>query len=232
MTAGASPNWILTTIAGLTAVVAGVPLAALAFAVPQHGDMRVPQRWWRGSPAPSWAVLLLPLLTGATAALACAHRTPTVAVLAFWLTAVLGIGMAVVDLRSRRLPHALTAVLWGASATCFVVDAVMTGNSIRLIVGVSTAVATASALFLVALALPGQLGLGDVNLAGALALPLGWLHWTAAPMGLLAAFSIQAAVALGLRVTRRRAIGAQGMPLGPALILGWLIMAWGGPAGG
>lgn len=227
MTAGTSPNWILTTIAGLTAVVAGVPLAALAFAVPQHGDMRVPQRWWRGNPAPSWAVLVLPLLTAPAAVLACAHRAHAAAVPAFWIAAVLGTAQAAIDLRCRRLPHPLTGVLWATTATGLTVDMAITGDVDRLATAVLTAAATGGALLLIALALPGQFGLGDVNFASALALSLGWLHWSAAPTSLLVAFSLQAGIALGLRALGRRIRGPHGgIPMGPAFILGWLLVAF------
>jgi leader peptidase (prepilin peptidase)/N-methyltransferase len=110
---------------------------------------------------------------------------------------------------------------------------IVTGDADRLVVAVLTSAVTGSALLLVALALPGQLGLGDVNFASALALSLGWLHWDAAPMGLFAAFGIQAAFVLGLRVTRRQVRGwREGIPLGPALFVGWLLMAWGSSVSG
>ena len=112
------------------------------------------------------------------------------------------------------------------SVTSFAADALMTGDWRRLTAGTLTAIVTGSVLLLVAFALPGQLGLGDVNLAGALALSLGWLRWTTSVMSLLVAFGVQAVVALGLRVARRRSPTAyeEGMPMGPALVMAWLLM--------
>jgi len=226
-----SPGWVVTALGGVAAVLAGVPLTAFAFAVSGEGGLGVPDRWWRGGPAPRWAVLVAPALIGVAAVFACLRCECPAVVAAFWLTAVLGTTMAVIDLRCRRLPHALTAVVSSTAVVCFSIDAILSGDARRLIVAVSTGLVTATGLFVVALALPGQFGLGDVTFAGALALSLGWLCWTAAPAGLLATFCLQAAAVLGLRLTRRWTSATRiSFPMGPALVLGWLAVVWAIPA--
>ncbi|MBT8228533.1 MAG: prepilin peptidase [Dactylosporangium sp.] len=221
----------VSTLAGIAGMLASIPAAALAFAAPQHGQLRVPRRWWRGAPAPPWGILAACLVAGATANLACARCPDLVVVPVFWLTAVLGTTLAIIDLRCHRLPHALTTLLWATGGTCFIADAIVSGTAGRLIVAVATALATSGTLLLIALAFPGQLGLGDVNLAGALALSLGWRHWSAPLVGLLAAFALQAIVVAGWSIVRRRKHDDRGgFPLGPALLLGWLILIWAGPA--
>ncbi|MBN1173884.1 MAG: prepilin peptidase [Micromonosporaceae bacterium] len=217
----------ISTLAGLAGMLAGIPAAAVAFAAPQHGRLRVPWHWWRGAPARPWAVFATCLATGATASLACA-RCPALAVVpVFWLTAVLGTTLAIIDVRCHRLPHALTAVLWGVGGVCLVGDAIVAWEPGRLIVAGVSALATTGALLLIALAFPGQLGLGDVNLAGALALSLGWWYWSAPLVGLLTAFVLQAIVVAGRSVGGGRPRkDRDGFPLGPALGLGWLVTLW------
>jgi leader peptidase (prepilin peptidase)/N-methyltransferase len=61
----------------------------------------------------------------------------------------------------------------------------------------------------------GQLGLGDVKLAGLLGLVLGWAAWETAAVAVAAAVvigGVQAAVMLALR--------RKEFPFGPAMLLG------------
>ena len=50
---------------------------------------------------------------------------------------------------------------------------------------------------------PGQLGGGDVKLAGLAGLVLGWLGWPAIFFGVALAFVLSAVVSLGLLAARR-----------------------------
>ena len=73
--------------------------------------------------------------------------------------------------------------------------------------------------FVLALINPSGLGLGDVKLSGVLGAFLGWLGWPAVLAGTLAAFVINAAVALALLVGGR--VGAKsGIAFGPAMVFG------------
>ncbi|WP_435827222.1 hypothetical protein [Actinoplanes philippinensis] len=76
----------------------------------------------------------------------------------------------------------------------------------------------------VALALPGQMGLGDVSLMGVIALTLGWLKVETAGVGLVAGVLTQAVVAIGvvIRTGNRRLK----VPFGPALLAGWFLAIW------
>jgi leader peptidase (prepilin peptidase)/N-methyltransferase len=81
----------------------------------------------------------------------------------------------------------------------------------------------------VALALPGQLGLGDVVLIGWIAMTLAWLGWDRLGVGLLAGLLLQAvAAAVALVWLRRRNMDA-GLPMGAALVAGWLLAVTGLP---
>jgi leader peptidase (prepilin peptidase)/N-methyltransferase len=65
----------------------------------------------------------------------------------------------------------------------------------------------------------GGLGLGDVKLAAALGLILGFAGWPAVVVGLVAAHLINGSVALFLLLTRR-ADRLRALPFGPALLAG------------
>ncbi|MDM4721369.1 prepilin peptidase [Micromonospora sp. WMMA1363] len=197
---------------------AGIPIAAISYAAPAHGRLQVPAGWWRGAPARPAAVLAVSLMAGAAAWLV-VWRLPTTIMPAFWAFAVVGVGLAVIDVRRRRLPYALTGTLATVCVICFLVAAAINGNYAALLRAVVAGSATTAALLLIALALPGQLGLGDVALAGAITLSLGWLSWQAAAVGILCGLMIQGF--LGVVAKARTRIDSA-LPMGPALLAGWL----------
>ncbi|MFI1992409.1 prepilin peptidase [Actinoplanes sp. NPDC020271] len=123
--------------------------------------------------------------------------------------------LALIDLRSLRLPDPLVAALaLGAGIPM----ALLAPGRIRL--ALLAGVLVGAAYLLIAL-LPGDgLGLGDVKLGAVLAVLLGLVGgWPAVLLGLFAAHLIGAGTAVFLLATRRRRI----FPFGPALLLGALI---------
>ena len=212
-------NLLAVLAASGAGAVAGVPVAAVAYAMSAEGPVRLPARWWRGRPARPSIVAGTALITGASAGLAVGSVPMTAAAPAFWLFAVVGIGLSIMDVRRHRLPHALTGGLWAACIVCFTAAATVEGDVDPLRRAIIAGVAASAGLLAIALALPGQLGLGDVVLGGAVTLSLGWLSWRAALLGLVAALLLQAAVGLGVSVRARQAV----IPMGPALIAGWLV---------
>jgi len=93
------------------------------------------------------------------------------------------------------------------------------GDAVRAVL-VTTVVATG--LLVLALALPGHLGLGDVAFVAVLELSLGWLGLRAALYGLLATLMLAALHAVIVMIQRGTRCGLR-LPLGPALLLGWLL---------
>ncbi|GGQ42999.1 prepilin peptidase [Couchioplanes azureus] len=197
---------------------AGVPIAAIAYSAPERGSVRVPERWWRGAPARPTTVAVVSALTGAAAGLVAVCLPLSLTLPAFWTFAVLGVGLAITDLRRHRLPYALTGTLAAACTICFTLPVVMGGSSVPVLRALTAGSVTVVALLILALSLPGQLGLGDVALAGVVALSLGWLSWQAAAAGVLGAFLIQPAVVL---VSKLRGAGRV-TPMGPAFLVAWL----------
>jgi leader peptidase (prepilin peptidase) / N-methyltransferase len=141
--------------------------------------------------------------------------TPTLVI-----CSALGVALAIVDLRCRRLPYAMLSLLYLANGLPFAIAAAASRDT-GLIVQASVSAATAIVAFLaLALALPGQLGLGDVFLFGWVVFSLAWFGWRAVEVGVLAGLAGQAVAGLVLRV--RRGPGYK-LPYGPALLLGWFV---------
>ncbi|NIL43748.1 prepilin peptidase [Salinispora arenicola] len=195
-------------------------MAAIAFSAPATGRIRAPERWWFGGATRPAFVIVTAAGTGIAAAIISIAMPPTVALPSYWIFAVIGVGLAIIDVRCRRLPHCLTAVLWTSSGVTFIAAALIDGDGGPLVRATSAGIATAIIMLAVALALPGQLGLGDVAFAGTITFSLGWLGWQAACLGLLAGLFLQGAAA----ATRRRQRDSDGLtPMGPALLAGWLL---------
>ncbi|MEV6797631.1 A24 family peptidase [Micromonospora rifamycinica] len=141
---------------------------------------------------------------------------------AFLLVAAVGLVLAVVDVASLRLPDPLVgaaALGGGAALTGAAVAAGAPGRLLLALVG-----AVLSGLLYVVLALlpRSRLGFGDVKLAAALGLPLGWLGWPTLWLGLFLPHLLNGVLVLALlaagRVRRDTAL-----PFGPALLTGaWL----------
>jgi leader peptidase (prepilin peptidase)/N-methyltransferase len=213
-------NTATAIVLGLAGALAGVPVAAVAYSTPTTGRLQLPRRWWLGGPARPALIAVTAACTGAAATIIAAVLPPTLVLPSFWLFAVVGVGLAIIDVRCRRLPHSLTGILFVSSGLCFVAAAATDGGPEPLIRAIVSGTAATAILLVVALALPGQLGLGDVAFGGAVAFSLGWLSWHAAVAGVLGGLLIQGIVGLVARL--RRTTDAM-LPMGPALITGWLL---------
>jgi hypothetical protein len=208
-------------IAGLAGALAAVPATAVAYAVPAEGAVRVPRRWWLGAPAPRLAVLAATVVAGASSAAIASAVGASVVLPAFCFVAVLGTDLAIIDVRCRRLPHALTGLLWAVAVAAFGIEAIITKDGGGLVRAAVAATTAAGLFLLLALALPGQLGLGDVNLVGVLALTLGWIGSRTVVTGLVAGIVIQAVVGLAAIALVRKA--RLQLAMGPALLIGWFL---------
>lgn len=125
------------------------------------------------------------------------------------------------DITEQRIPNRLTATLaiLGGGATLAL--ATTTGAWTHL--ATTAAVATTVAGFYLLCAILGGLGLGDVKLAGALAIPLAWIHPTAAITAVIIAAALGCLHALAT-VARHRDIHRR-FAFGPSIALGFLAAA-------
>jgi leader peptidase (prepilin peptidase)/N-methyltransferase len=133
------------------------------------------------------------------------------------LAAVPGLLLAVLDLHCLRLPDRLVAALAAIGA---VPPAILHPERIGSALVAGGLVLTA--YLLVALLPRGGLGLGDVKLAGALGLILGFAGWPAVLVGVLAPHLINGPIAVVLLLTGR-AGRRRPLAFGPALLAGALI---------
>jgi leader peptidase (prepilin peptidase) / N-methyltransferase len=140
---------------------------------------------------------------------------------AFWLAAVIGVTMAIIDLRVRRLPFVLSGAVNVVSVVFMGVQAVATQDFVALGRAFVAALGVSVTFLVLALAVPGQLGLGDVILIGWIALTLGWLGWSNLVLGLVAGLLLQFVGAVVWAV--RRMPRGNPLPMGPALLVGWLM---------
>ncbi|SCL65824.1 prepilin peptidase [Micromonospora chersina] len=140
---------------------------------------------------------------------------------AFLAVATVGLALALADLACLRLPDPLVAAS-AAAALGLVPVALAGGTPQRLLTALAGAAVSFAAYVLLAL-LPGsRLGFGDVKLAAALGLPLGWLGWPALGLGLLLPHLLNGVVVLVLLATRRVRRDTP-LPFGPAILAGaWL----------
>jgi len=159
------------------------------------------------------------IATGATASGllgASIGATPLLPVLL--LAVVLGVLLAVIDMRCLRLPDPLVAAL--ALLTVPVLAAL--GGPEPIVRGVLAAGLSFLAYAMIAILPRGGLGFGDVKLAAVLGFVLGFLGWPTLLLGVLLPHLINGPIALFLlgkgRVGRRSAL-----PLGPALLTGALL---------
>jgi leader peptidase (prepilin peptidase)/N-methyltransferase len=203
--------WVAATV--VAAGAAGAAAVALGRwrDDPEDTVHRVLPRWW------------LPVAAAAATALAAPFfaRQPPLVSAVYLLALIWGLVLTHLDLRVHRLPDRLVLPAYPVAAAALVACSVVTGRWSALLEAAACAGAAVGAFGLLALYSPGAggLGLGDVKLAGVLALLLGWLDWRAAAVGLGAGFVLGGLIAAVLLVTRR-ADRRSHLAFGPAMVAG------------
>lgn len=199
----------------LTAVVCGALAAALTGWIRSIADSD--SRWLRsglhvglaaagGAGAAGLAGNLPELIAFAALAVACGLLVP-------------------IDLAVHRLPDVVVVPMYPVLLATLGVASAVTGDWGALGRAAAAALALLAFYFTLAFINPSGLGLGDVKLAGVLGLFLGWLGWYYVLVGTLAAFALNAVVALVLLLSRR-ADRHTGIAFGPAMIAGAAAAAW------
>ncbi|MEV4761327.1 prepilin peptidase [Micromonospora chokoriensis] len=201
--------WV-ALLGGLVGVV--VPPLALRFTDPPVGP-----RPRRGA----W-VWLSPMVSAAVFGGLVVAQGDDPALPVFLVVAAVGLVLARVDLACLRLPDPLVLAAGLVALAGLTATALLAGEPARLLGALAGATVAGAAHVLLAL-LPGsRLGFGDVKLAAALGLPLGWLGRDALLVGLLLPHLLHGTLVVGLLAARRVRRDTL-LPLGPALLAGaWL----------
>ena len=159
---------------------------------------------------------------------------PTIAAALLQLVAFLwlagaSVALALIDLEHHRLPDAIVLPTYGVGVVLLGAASLLVGDPGALLrAGVGAAALFAFYLAL-ALVKPGAMGFGDVKLAGALGLYLGWLGWGELAVGAFAAFLLGGLVSVVLLATGRVRRGG-GIPFGPWMLAGaWVGVLVGAP---
>ncbi|MFJ9976629.1 prepilin peptidase [Streptomyces cyaneofuscatus] len=173
------------------------------------------------APLPYAPGTLAPLIT-VLACLALAAATGSRPELAAWLLlAPAAVLLATVDRRVHRLPDPLTLPLAAAAVLLLGGAALLPGHAGSWTSGLLGGLVLGGFYLLLFLINPNGMGFGDVKLALALGVALGWYGWEVLFLGGFAGFLFGAAYGLGL-VLLRRAGRKTGIPFGPFMIAGAL----------
>ncbi|WP_107500950.1 prepilin peptidase [Streptomyces violaceoruber] len=207
------------------------PTAAAPEAAPDVGREAAPDTAREAAPPPTTSTpatapvyaprLLVPVVT-AVVCVALAAATGARPELAAWLALTpVAVLLAVVDRRVHRLPDPLTLPLTAAAVLLLGGAALLPGAAGSWTSGLLGGLALGGFYFLLFLINPNGMGFGDVKLALALGVALGWYGWAVLFVGGFAGFLFGAAYGLGL-VLLRGAGRKTGIPFGPFMITGAL----------
>jgi leader peptidase (prepilin peptidase)/N-methyltransferase len=164
--------------------------------------------------------------TGPDLAAASRASTPTavtvIALVALLYLMAISIALALIDVQVHRLPNAIVLPAYPVLAALLVAGSAVSGDWTALGRAGIGLVVLGGAYLLLALAVPGGMGLGDVKLAGVLGMVLAYLGWGPLAVGASAAFLLGGTFAIGLLVSGRARRGS-GVPFGPWMLGGaWL----------
>jgi leader peptidase (prepilin peptidase) / N-methyltransferase len=220
--------------------IAGIPVgtllrgAVVRFSVPSGEQDRTTCPWC-AAPLCPWlplrcgycrAVLAAPAaLEAATAivfALLFGRFAGQPAAVAFGFLGALGVALAAIDIAVQRLPDPLTLPAYPVVIALLGASAAIGHDGWELARALLGGLALAGVYLLLAVARPGQLGGGDIKLAGLAGLVLGWLGWATLLFGGALGFFLSAIVSLALLVTRRLTLHSE-ISFGPFLLSGALL---------
>lgn len=165
---------------------------------------------------------VLELVTAAVLALLFGRFGGQPVTLALGFLGVLGVALAAIDIRIQRLPDRLTLPAYPVLIVLLAVAALAGHDLSALGRALLGGLAMAAGYLLLGLVRPGQLGGGDIKLAGLAGLVLGWLGWRAVLYGAALGFVLAGVASLVLLATRRVTMRST-VSFGPYLLGGALL---------
>lgn len=194
---------ILVVLAGIAGIVAGMALRRVVTAE-------------TASPA---SAVLLGLATGMLAALTAWRFGPAWELPAYLYFAAVTVPLAVIDLRTLRLPNVLTLSAYPIVAALLLLPALADGRWSSYTRAMLAGVIVLALFLVLHLVNPSGMGLGDVKLAGPMGAVLGWVSWQAVFVGVVVGFVLAAGVGLAM-LAARRANRKSALPFGPFMLAG------------
>jgi leader peptidase (prepilin peptidase)/N-methyltransferase len=143
-------------------------------------------------------------------------------VVAFGFFGVLGVALAAIDIAVQRLPDKLTLPAYPILVALLTGAAIAGHDFAALLRALLGGLALGGVYLVLALVGRGQLGGGDIKLAGVAGLALGWLGWPILIAGAAFGFLLSAVVSVGLLAARRLTLSSA-MSFGPFLLAGALV---------
>ncbi len=176
---------------------------------------------YAGSGAGRLPPLTAEAATAAVTALIAARAGPAAAVPALCWLGACGVPLAVIDVRTRRLPDALTAAAYAGTIVLLSAAAAAQSHWAQLARAAGGGAALAACFLVLALAGPGSVGLGDVKLSASAGTALAWFGWRVLFGGVFAGLLLAAVYGVVLLALRRATLRQQ-IPFGPFLLAGTL----------
>lgn len=135
--------------------------------------------------------------------------------------AALAVPLALVDVFERRLPTPLVRSLYVVLVVASAGVGLMEGDAGRMLQATFGMAGSLLVYLIIAMAFPGDLGAGDVRLAGAIGWVLAWHSWPTLLTGALLGAAAGAVLGVVFMVARGALRGVH-LPAGPTMILGAL----------
>lgn len=140
-----------------------------------------------------------------------------------WLVFIpIGVALAFIDLRHKRLPNVLTLRAAAAILLLLAIDAIPDGWP-DLLLAVECGAVLFTLYLLMNLLTGGAMGMGDVKLALSIGLLAGYLGWFHAVLATLVAFLIGGVVS-GVLLVSGKAGRKATIPFGPFMLLGLILV--------
>jgi leader peptidase (prepilin peptidase)/N-methyltransferase len=141
------------------------------------------------------------------------------ALAAFLYLSAISLALAVIDLDTRRLPNVIVLPAYIVGLVLLGSASLVSGDPWAIARAGIGAIALGGFYLVLSLIRPGGMGLGDVKLAGALGVFLGWLGWDVLVVGGFAAFVLGGIFAASLLLARRTT-RTSSVPFGPWMLGG------------
>jgi leader peptidase (prepilin peptidase) / N-methyltransferase len=170
------------------------------------------------------APLALELSTAAVLALLLGRFGGQPDMIAFGFFGVLGVALSAIDVAVQRLPDPLTLPAYPVLIALLAIAGIASHDLAALGRALLGCLALAGSFLLLAVLRPGQMGGGDIKLAGLAGLVLGWLGWPTLITGAALGFVLSAVVSLALLAARRIKLQSS-ISFGPFLLGGALVAA-------